>query len=36
VFDAEGRCLMSFNDQMNAEKHVAEALAALKGAKVSA
>jgi peroxiredoxin Q/BCP len=30
VFNAAGKCVLSFNDQMNAEKHVEEALKALK------
>lgn len=30
VFNAAGKCVLSFNDQLNAEKHVDEALAALK------
>lgn len=30
VFNAGGKCVLSFNDQLNAEKHVDEALAALK------
>lgn len=30
VFNASGKCVLSFNDQLNAEKHVEEALAALK------
>jgi peroxiredoxin Q/BCP len=36
VFDGEGKCVMSFNDQLNAEKHVEEALAVLKNVKVAA
>ena len=36
VFDASGKCVLSFNDQLNAEKHVEEALAALKNVKVAA
>lgn len=31
VFDKNGKCVMSFNDQMNAEKHVDQALQALRG-----
>jgi hypothetical protein len=27
---AAGKCVLSFNDQLNAEQHVAEALKALK------
>ncbi len=30
MFDKEGKCVLSFNDQLNAEKHVEEALNALK------
>ncbi|WIA14474.1 hypothetical protein OEZ85_002997 [Tetradesmus obliquus] len=30
VFNKAGKCVLSFNDQMNAEQHVAEALKALK------
>ena len=30
VFNAAGKCVLSFNDQLNAEQHVAEALKALK------
>eukprot|EP00775_Hariotina_reticulata_P002842 gene2842-3135_t len=30
VFNAAGKCVLSFNDQLNAEKHVEEALKALK------
>lgn len=29
VFDKNGRCVLSFNDQLNAEQHVQEALKAL-------
>lgn len=36
VFDADGKCLLSFNDQMAPEKHVDEALAALQKVKVMA
>jgi peroxiredoxin len=37
VFDAAGKCVLSFNSQLDAEKHVDEALAALKAlAPVSA
>jgi peroxiredoxin len=32
VFNASGKCVLSFNDQLNAEKHVEEALSALKSA----
>jgi peroxiredoxin len=32
VFNAAGKCVLSFNDQLNAEKHVDEALAAIKSA----
>lgn len=31
VFDASGKCLLSFNSQMDVLKHVDEALAVLKG-----
>lgn len=30
VIDKEGKCVMSFNDQMGAEKHVEEALQVIK------
>lgn len=30
VIDKEGKCVMSFNDQMGAEKHVDEALQVIK------
>lgn len=36
VFDAQSTCVLSFNDQMNPEKHVSEALAALAKVKVNA
>ncbi len=36
VFDTAGVCVMAFNDQLNAEKHVDEALAALKKVTVNA
>jgi peroxiredoxin len=29
VIDKNGKCVLSFNDQMNAEQHVAEALAVI-------
>eukprot|EP00798_Chlamydomonas_sp_ICE-L_P016126 gene16126-22270_t len=29
VFDKQGKCIMAFNDQLNAEQHVSEALSAL-------
>jgi thioredoxin-dependent peroxiredoxin len=29
VFNKAGKCVLSFNDQLNAEKHVAEAIKAL-------
>jgi hypothetical protein len=32
VFNAAGKCVLSFNDQLNAEKHVDEALTALRSA----
>eukprot|EP00879_Flechtneria_rotunda_P004693 GHRR01004957.1.p4 GENE.GHRR01004957.1~~GHRR01004957.1.p4 ORF type:complete len:158 (+),score=66.58 GHRR01004957.1:1737-2210(+) len=35
VFDAAGKCVLSFNDQLNAEKHVEEALRALQGVAVN-
>jgi peroxiredoxin len=31
VFDASGKCLLSFNAQMDVLRHVDEALAVLKG-----
>ncbi|KAI8473683.1 MAG: hypothetical protein J3K34DRAFT_518795 [Monoraphidium minutum] len=33
VFDAAGKCVLSFNSQLDAEKHVDEALAAIKAIK---
>ena len=30
VFDAAGKCVLSFNNQLEAERHVDEALAAIK------
>jgi peroxiredoxin Q/BCP len=33
VIGMDGKCLMSFNSQMDAEKHVTEALAVIKAAK---
>lgn len=33
VFDPNGKCVMSFNSQLDAEKHVDEALAALASIK---
>jgi peroxiredoxin Q/BCP len=33
VINKEGKCIMAFNSQLEAEKHVTEALAAIKAAK---
>lgn len=36
VIDRNGKCIMSFNDMMNAEAHVEQALRALQSANVTA
>lgn len=36
VFDINGKCVLCFNDQLNSEKHVEEALKAIKACTVNA